>query len=93
MSDKSNNNEKKDNQNYYLSIGIGIGVSFGALFGLLFNRIAIGIGLGTFIGVVIGVVMDKNTRGVKRDVIKVVLVSIIGGIIILLVPKIIDYLW
>lgn len=93
MSDKRNNNEKKDNQNYYLSVGIGIGLAFGAAFGVLFNSISIGAGLGMLLGVVIGVVMDKNTRSVKRDVIKVVLVSIIGVVLILLVPKIIDYLW
>lgn len=43
MSDKNNNNGKKDNQNYYLSVGIGIGLAFGAAFGVLFNNIAIGL--------------------------------------------------
>lgn len=93
MSDKNNNNGKKDNQNYYLSVGIGIGLAFGAAFGVLFNNIAIGAGLGMLFGIVIGVLMDKNTKDVKRDVIKVVLVSIIGVILILLVPKVMDYLW
>lgn len=92
MSDKNNNNENKDNPNYYLSVGIGIGLAFGAAFGVLFNNIAIGAGLGVLLGTVIGVIMDKNTKDVKRNVIKIVLVSIIGVIIILSVPKIINYL-
>lgn len=36
--------------------------------------------------------MDKSTKDVKINVAKIVLVSIIGVIFILLVPKIISYL-
>lgn len=90
MSDKNNNNEKQDNQNICLSTWIGL--AFGAAFGVLFNNIAIGAGLGMLLGIVIGVIMDKNTKDIKVNVAKVVLVSIIGVILILLVPKIISYL-
>lgn len=41
MSDKNNNNEKRNNQNKYLGTGIGIGLVFGAAFGVLFNNVAI----------------------------------------------------
>ena len=90
MSDKNNNNEKQNNQNKYL--GIGIGLAFGAAFGVLFNNVAIGAGLGMFLGIVIGAIMDKSTEDVKINVAKIVLVSIIGVILILLAPKIISYL-
>lgn len=82
----------ENSKNYYLSIGIGIGLVFGGALGLLFNNIAIGAGLGMIFGIVIGVLIDKNTKAIKKDVIKVVLVSIIGVILILLIPKLIDYL-
>lgn len=90
MSDKNNNNEKQDNQN--ICLGTGIGLAFGTAFGVLFNNIAIGAGLGMLLGIVIGVIMDKNRKDIRVNVAKVVLVSIIGVILILLVPKIISYL-
>lgn len=70
MSDKNNNNGKQDNQNKYLGAGIGIGLAFGAAFGVLFNNIAIGAVLGMLLGIVIGVIMDKNTKDVKVNVVK-----------------------
>lgn len=85
--------DKSDNKNYYLSVGIGVGLVFGGAFGILFNNIAIGAGLGMLIGIVIGVLVDKNTKIIKRDIIKVILASIIGAILILSIPKLIDFFW
>lgn len=83
----------KNSKNYYLSIGIGIGLVFGGAFGILFNNIAIGAGLGMLLGIVIGALIDKNTETIKNDIIKIVLLSVLGIIIIASIPKLIDYLW
>ena len=102
MADKNNNDNSKDdknqnNQNSYLGAGIGIGIGLllplGAGLGVLFNNIAIGAGLGMLLGIVTGGLMDKNTKDVKRDLIKIGVVSTIGVILILLTPKVIGYLF
>lgn len=72
MSDKNNinkdnlsNNEKQDNQNYYLSVGIGIGLALGAALGVILNNIAIWAGVGMLLGICIGGIIDKNKKDVK----------------------------
>lgn len=40
------------------------------------------------LGIAIGALIDKNTKDVKRSVIKIVVLSILGAIIVLLIPKI-----
>ncbi len=65
MPDK-NNGKKQDNQNYYLSLGVGIGLTFGAALGVLFNNIAMGAGIGMLLGIGIGTIRDINTRDVKK---------------------------
>lgn len=94
MSDKNSKN-----QNYYLSFGIGFGLLGGTIFSTIVGMFfkfpliwALGPGLGMLIGIDIGVMMDKNIKTIKKDVIKIILVSIMGTILILLVPIIIGYL-
>ena len=100
MADKNNNNndnskddKNQNNQNSYLGAGIGIGLPLGAGLGVLFNNMAIGAGLGMLLGIVTGGLMDKNTKDVKRDLIKVGVMCTIGVILILLTPKVIGYLF
>ncbi|MGH4122156.1 MAG: hypothetical protein ACREV6_04375 [Clostridium sp.] len=88
-----NNNTNKNNKNYYLSFGIGFGLLFGAGLGLIFKNIAMGVGFGMLIGIGIGGIMDKHTKSIKKDLIKIILITIIGVILILLTPKTINYLW
>lgn len=91
MSDDNNTN--KDNKNYYLCFGIGSGLLFGAGLGLIFKNIAMGAGFGMLVGIGIGGIMDKHTKSIKKDLIKIILIAIIGVILILLTPKTINYLW
>lgn len=90
MTDKNDNKGKKDEQNKYLSLGIGMGLAFGASFGVLFDQIAIGSGLGLLLGIVVGAIMDKNTVNVKKTVIKIAFIAIVGILFILLVPSLIS---
>ena len=93
MCEKNSNNGDENNQNFYLSVGIGIGLTIGAAIGVIFNNIAIGAGIGMLLGIAIGALIDKNTKDVKRSVIKIVVLSILGAIIVLLIPKILDFFW
>ncbi len=53
-----------DNQNTYLTIGIGIGMCFGAAIGqFLFDNMATGLGIGLTIGIGVGMMIDKRKNG------------------------------
>lgn len=92
MTDK-NSKENKNNHDFYLSIGIGLGVVMGAAIGVILKNIAIGAGIGMLLGIVIGVLIEKNSSNMKRSVIKIVMFSILGTIIVLLIPKILETFW
>lgn len=89
MSNKDNKNNK--DQNYHLGLGIGVGIAIGTGLGVLFDNIAIGSGLGMFLGIIIGGLIDRNTIDVKKDLVKISLITILGLIIILLIPVLVSY--
>lgn len=93
MSDKNSNNGNRNSQDFYLSIGIGIGLVMGAAIGIIFDNLAIGAGIGMLLGIGIGTLIDKNTKDIKHSVLKIVLISVLGAIIVWLVPRILDYFW
>ncbi len=56
-----------DNQNTYLTIGIGVGMCFGVAIGqFLFDNVATGLGIGLTIGIGVGLILDNmKNRGKK----------------------------
>ena len=94
------NKGSETNKNHYLSFGIGLVLLGGVLFASIIGAFiespmiwAFGPGLGLLLGILIGVLMDKNTKDVKVKVAKIVLISIVGVLFILFIPKIIGYLF
>lgn len=106
MNDKKNIDKKQDqnNRNSHVGFGIGFGLLGGAAFSTIVGMFfefpliwAFGPAIGMLIGIVIGVMMDKNEGNIKKEeidkIIKIALISFIGIILILLVPKIISYIF
>jgi hypothetical protein len=56
----------KDDQQRYLSFGIGIGVAIGCGLGIIFGNLALGIGPGIAVGVIFGIALAKK-RASKAD--------------------------
>lgn len=53
---------KKENDQYYISYGVGFGLLFGSLAGVFLNNIALWSGIGLLLGIIIGALMDFSKR-------------------------------
>lgn len=96
--------DKKKIEYYYMSYGIVFGLLGGALFTTIIGIFietpliwAFGPGIGMLAGIIIGAIKDSNKGHIKKEevdqIIKIALVAFIGMILILLIPKIIAYLF
>ncbi|MBO5303088.1 MAG: hypothetical protein J6A92_03460 [Lachnospiraceae bacterium] len=55
--------EKKESEPNYISLGLAIGLSLGTCFGVIFDKLSLGMGLGMCIGVAVSILVAyKNVK-------------------------------
>ncbi len=91
MNNKKLKNKKEESQSIHIANAVSTGLLTGAALGVILDNIALGSGIGMLIAISIISLKYNENHTVKKNLVKIALVSISAVGLILSIPKIFSH--